>query len=160
MLPHALTVVLVETELAPAAAWATRTGTQLSWDPERLSLRVVLVQAQRGEKFYLLGQLEGYKALPPTWTFCDENWQTPGLKRNYPMPGPVPGAGSSIFHPNPVICAPFNRLAYQENGGPHADWGGATQWFAAGRGSVQAHTLGDMLAVVNFHLLHSPGRMV
>ena len=33
------------------------------------------------------------------------------------------GSGS-IFHPARVICGPFNRLALQQHGGPHGNWGG------------------------------------
>jgi hypothetical protein len=66
----------------------------------------------------------------------------------------VPG---SIFHPNRLICAPWNRLAYGEHGGPHADWGGQTSWTSVGAGYTKGDTLGDMLSQIALHLAVSPG---
>jgi hypothetical protein len=62
----------------------------------------------------------------------------------------------SIFHGSGVICAPFNRLAYGEHGGPHGDWGGPLSWLNV-RGHVRATALADMLALIIAHLNYSPG---
>ncbi|MFC0028006.1 hypothetical protein ACFFMM_00510 [Micromonospora chaiyaphumensis] len=63
----------------------------------------------------------------------------------------------SIFHPNRLICAPWNRLAYAEHGGPHPDWGALTNWKTAGAGYTKADTLADMLSQIHLHLTLSPG---
>ena len=161
MIPRATTFALVEHELAPALQWAERRSIELTWHPEILEVRAVLTQRATGEKYFLAGQLDGYRAVPPAWEFRDAQWSDSRNKRNYPRAAVIPGVGnSSMFHPNPVICAAFNRLAYQQNGGPHGDWGGPEQWLHAGAGYVQAHTLGDMLAAIARDLAYSEGRMV
>lgn len=159
MIPRDLTLGLVEQEeLEPARQWALRAGVELTWRPETLELRGVFRQRSSGELFYLFGNLEGYKAVPPAWEFCDEEWGSPGAKRNYPARATIDGVGS-IFHPNPVICAPFNRLAYQAHGGPHNDWGGPEQWLKAAPGYARADTLADMLALIARDMNYSNGRM-
>jgi len=63
-----------------------------------------------------------------------------------------------------VICAPFNRLAYTTDSGPHADWGGPERWLEASNGAsdrqqVRADTIGDMLQVIYRDFLVTRGRM-
>jgi len=149
---------LVEEELLGCKAWAERNGVALDWLSPELVLRVTLIQPASSEKFYLAGEFGGYKALPPAWEFYDAEWKECGLKHLYPAAAGPPGKGS-IFHTKPVICAPFNRLAYKEHGGPHEDWGGASQWLNAGKNYIQAHTIGDMLAAVVRDLAYGSGRM-
>lgn len=159
MIPRDLTIALVEgVELEPARQWSRRAGVELTWNADALEIRAVFTQRATGEDFHLLGRLDGYKALPPAWTFCDERWGTSNAKRNYPAAASMPGIGS-IFHPNPVICAPFNRLAYSAHGGPHGDWGGPEQWLKAAPTSAHADTLADMLALIGRDMNHSSGRM-
>jgi hypothetical protein len=101
--------------------------------------------------------LNDYRALPPAWRFVDpETGEV--TKRAFPKAGTGPQGSGSIFHSNPVICAPFNRLAYKDNGGPHSDWSGPANWLNV-TGHVVAHTLGEMLSVIDLHLRVSPGRM-
>jgi hypothetical protein len=57
-----------------------------------------------------------------------------------------------------MLCAPWNRLAYAEEGGPHGDWGSALGWLNT-RSYTQAQTVADMLAAVESHLRSSPGRV-
>jgi hypothetical protein len=57
----------------------------------------------------------------------------------------------------PVLCAPWNRLAYAEVAGPHGDWGATTGWLEV-RNTTQATRIADMLATVDAHLRSSPGR--
>ncbi|MEX2374807.1 MAG: hypothetical protein WD942_04365 [Dehalococcoidia bacterium] len=159
MIPRNLTVALIEDEeLEPAREWARRAGVELTWDPRSLEIRAVFTQRTTAELFFLLGRLEGYKAIPPAWDFCDHAWGSPGSKCNYPARASLRGIGS-IFHTNPVICAPFNRLAYQTHGGPHGDWGGPEQWLKAAPGSARADTLADMLALIARDMSNSNGRM-
>jgi len=121
-------------------------------------LRATFQQPASEERFFLAGEFRGYKALPPAWEFYDAEWKERALKQLYPAAAGPPGKGS-IFHTKPVICAPFNRLAYKEHGGPHEDWGGPAQWLNAGKDYVQAHTISDMLAVVARDLAYGCGRM-
>lgn len=159
MIPRDLTIGLVEQEeLEPARQWALRAGVELTWRRETLELRAVFRQRSSGELFYLLGNLEGYKAVPPAWEFYGEEGGSPGAKRNYPARAIIDGVGS-IFHPKPVICAPFNRLAYQAHGGPHKNWGNPEQWLKAATGHAHADTLADMLALIARDMNHSNGRM-
>jgi hypothetical protein len=163
VIPHAHSVAIVEAELDGAGAWACRHGHKLEWTPERLELRLTLVQRTNGDSFYLQGQFTDYRALPPAWDFMDPSWGTGGLLANYPKLQSS-RFGSSIFisHNNKgVICVPFNRLAYHCNGGPHGDWGDATAWLAAvGQGQhVRADHLGDMLQVILRDFSGSEGRM-
>jgi hypothetical protein len=161
MVPHLVTLAIVEEDELPATReWAARAGVDLEWDAPVLELRAVLTQQATGERFYLNGKLDGYRAVPPAWCFCDAKWGTPGQKSNFPAVGSPPGFSGSIFHSNGVICAPFNRLAYKDNGGPHGDWGGPAQWLKAGAGYVHAETLADMLSAVARDLAYSRGRMV
>lgn len=105
----------------------------------------------------LEADLDGYRAVPPAWRFVDP--ETGHVtKRAFPKPGSGPHGSGSIFHSKPVICAPFNRLAYQAHDGPHSDWSGPANWLNV-TGHVVAHTLGEMLSVINLHLRVSPGRM-
>jgi hypothetical protein len=160
VVPHDVTVALIEAEELPAARlWAANVGVDLSWEPSALHVRVVFTQRATGGKFYLMGTVDGYKALPPVWEFFDSTWGLARQKAFYPAPASLPGGIGSIFHTNPVICAPFNRLAYQQHGGPHSDWGGPEQWLRAGAGYVQAETLADMLAVIARDMNYSTGRM-
>lgn len=159
MIARQLTVALVEDEeLEPARDWARRAGVELTWDADSLELRAIFTQRATGERYYLRGRLDGYKAVPPAWEFCDQNWGSPGAKRNYPARASLPGIGS-VFHRKPVICAPFNRLAYKAHGGPHGDWGGPEQWLRAAPESAHAETLADMLALIARDMNYSNGRM-
>jgi hypothetical protein len=65
----------------------------------------------------------------------------------------------SIFHSNGLICATWSRDAYGDRGGPHANWGAATQWQTVAPESVQAATIADMLARIYYELQLSPHRM-
>lgn len=158
MLPREVTLAVVDEELRAARNWADRRGIDLDWEPGPVRLRVVLIQPVSGEPFYLQGVFDAYRALPPSWDFRNEHWKDPDEKTNHPAPGRPPGIGSSIFHTHPVICAPFNRLAYKTHGGPHDNWGGPEQWLHV-QGTVRADTIGDMLAVIARDLACSPGRM-
>jgi len=157
--PTSVTLALVEGEELPAAfRWAEAAGVSLSWIRETLQLRAILRQRATNQKFYLQGTLDGYKALPPAWNFFDSEWKQSG-KPYFPAAASLPTGLSSIFLTNPIVCAPFNRLSYQQHGGPHSDWGGAEQWLRAGAGHVHAETLADMLAVIARDMSYSNGRM-
>ncbi|HVT70443.1 MAG TPA: hypothetical protein VHF26_22040, partial [Trebonia sp.] len=103
----------------------------------------------------LHADLAGYRALPPAWTVIPPDATAPATYR-FPAGGTLPGGVGSVFHNSKVICAPFNRLAYQQHAGPHSDWGGPAAWLSV-RGHVRATTLAEMLAQIIMHLRYSPG---
>ena len=142
-----------------ADAWARRRRTwRVAVDYERLRLSAEVDHPREGQGLLLiLADLDDYRVVPPAWRFVDEAGNSP--KSAWPAPGERLGGGGSIFHSQLVLCAPFNRLAYAQHGGPHGDWGAPTNWLAERPGIVRASNLGEMLAVIDLHLSVSPGRM-
>ncbi len=171
------TRIIIEPEIRGAQAWADRHGIGLVWLPEALELRAIVTQLSADDRFYLRGRFSGYRALAPEWTFSDENWVHAGRLCDAPKPASTQ-FGASIFiayqHPalsipnHAVICVPFNRFAYTDGSGPHADWGGPAQWMEVGRqpqapsappGPVRAEMVGDMLQVICRDFARTSGRM-
>lgn len=157
--PPAVTRAVLGHELPPAKAWAERHRWVLLFhdDSFRLDLRFIHPREEHG-RVRLLGDLVGYKVVPPAWQFVDFETGEPS-RSAWPAPGSLPRVSSSIFHSSGVICAPFNRLAYKDHGGPHGDWSGAENWLAVRPAIVRATTIGEMLQVIALHLSVSPGRM-
>ena len=171
------TRIIIESEIHGAQAWAERHGIGCTWIPEILELRVVLMQLTGDNRFYLRGRFQDYRALAPEWTFSDENWMQAGRLCDAPNPaGTQFGASIFIVFENrelsipkhAVICVPFNRLAYKDGSGPHADWGGPAQWMEVSRQPqapgaaplpVRAEMVGDMLQVIYRDFIRSTGRM-
>lgn len=159
MIPREHTLIHLEDELPGARCWAERHDVPFLWVPESLEVRATFVQPETNEVFYLRGRFDNYREIAPAWTFTDAAWTAEPRQQLFPRPGQTP-YGASVFHGNPVICVPFNRLAYKEHRGPHDDWGGPANWLTAGRpNEVKAHYLGDMLGVIYQHFLFSRGRM-
>lgn len=162
MLPPAVTDAAIDGELPGAIAWAKRHG--IAMDTRLLAnriIRAVFVHPDEGEKFYLQGVFEDYKALPPIWEWRDENWSSPGALRMSPKLDGSPFGGSVFIQHegNAIICAPFNRLAFGTHGGPHSDWGNPAQWTTAAEGYAHAVKIGDMLNLIWRDFLSSKGRM-
>jgi hypothetical protein len=156
MVPAAVTLAVLNQEVPAAQRWAARHAWAIEVDLDALQLTGITRHPADDSELVLIGQFTGYRAVPPAWRFVDPaTGQTTSCA--FPAAGSSPG-GSSIFHTMPVLCAPWNRLAYAEGGGPHGDWGAAAGWLKV-RNTTQAHTIADMLATVNAHLRHSPGRM-
>ena len=161
MVPGNTTISFVEHELEGAHAWATRHGVSLKWHPDELALHVTMEQTSTGDIFYLLGRFENYREEPPEWLFCDERWAGKVDRKYFPQPQSA-SIGSTFLSNGPkapVICAPFNRLAYAEHDGPHDDWGSSAQWITPKGGSVYATNIGDMLQAIRRDLNASKGRM-
>ena len=74
----------------------------------------------------------------------------------HPQPGAGKGITGSIFHSSGRICAPFNRLAYHQHGGPHNNWGGPECWLNV-KGQIRETDLAGMFASIVGHLKVSPG---
>jgi hypothetical protein len=153
------TLILLEDELSGAQAWATHHDVPLLWVPEVLEMRATFTQPETKDLFYLRGRVDDYREIPPAWTFTDATWAAEPCAQLFPRPAQTP-YGTSVFLNQPVICAPFNRLAYKEHEGPHQDWAGPVNWLTAGQpNEVKALFLGDMLSVIHQHFFCTRGRM-
>jgi len=150
--PRSVTIATVEDELPAVTAYAQRHDWAVNWDTEQIRLTFDGKHPADATPIRIVAAVEGYKALPPAWTFEDPA----GKRAIFPKAGSVNGK-SSIFHQGRHrICAPFNRLAYGQHGGPHSDWGGPERWLEV-RGHIRATTLANMLASILGHLKASPG---
>ena len=71
-----------------------------------------------GGELWARCEFDQYPTLPPIWRWCGPN----GTMLDDPRIIPI--GGSSYFHGNGVLCAPWNRLAYSQSDGrgPHNDW--------------------------------------
>lgn len=76
---------------------------------------VLRLPARDGQFYFVSCAGVDYAGLPAAWQWCGEV----GAELGHPKHCP---AGSGYFHGSNVICAPWNRLAYQDVGGPHGDW--------------------------------------
>ena len=91
----------------------------LGWKLERLTPTsfTLTMPATDGSFFSVLCLAERYSAEPPAW-----HWYNTGTKKlDEPQDTPKE---VGFFHQKGVICAPWNRLAYQtvDPRGPHNDW--------------------------------------
>ena len=75
---------------------------------------VLTLPAKDGSIVQLQVECDGYPVIPPAWHFCNPSTGQLDQRRDIPR-------GGGFFHGAGVICAPWNRLAYQPNG-PHNDW--------------------------------------
>lgn len=162
LLPAATVKATVAAELPAAHAWAKRQGHELNYDAETLTLRVWL-EGPDGERYLLLGMFEDYQTLPPAWRFVHPDTTEAIGSAAYPAPAqPYPRGSPLILDSGAdgaVICAHFNRLAYTEEGGPHGDWGGLSNWQnTEGAGYTRATTIADMLARIALDVADSNGR--
>ena len=161
MLPDHVTVAAFASELEPAREWAKREQCQLECNLPEKVLRVTLVRDDSAERFYLRGRFDEYKALPPIWEWCDANWSNAGDRGLSPDAAQT-SHGSSMFLNHrgaAIICAPFNRLAYADHGGPHKNWGKLTHWMTVNRDVIYAVTIGDMLHAIARDFRYTSGRM-
>ena len=161
MLPAVVVEAAIAAELDGTRAWAKRYGLDLAWNSAERILRVTLVQANTQEPFFLQGQFDNYKALPPIWDWRDGTWSNPSTLPASPKPGTTPfGSPMFICHNNKaIICAPFNLLAYGTHGGPHSNWGDPAQWMTAGGNYVRATIIGDMLQAILRDFRFTAGHM-
>jgi hypothetical protein len=151
MIPTVVTAAAVEAEFPAVTAWAARRpGWTVRLDATRLTLHADTVHPVTSQPIAITADLTSYPAVPPAWTIT-------GPGGAFPAAGQFPGVPGSIFHPNRVICAPWNRLAYGEHDGPHPDWAGQTNWTNIAAGFTKADTLADMLSQIALHLAASPG---
>lgn len=158
MVPTDTTLAVVQHELQLAQAWAARHAWDLALNTDTLVLNCSTVHPVDGKPVRLRADLVGYRAVPPAWQCVDS--EGAHAKSAYPTPGTLPDGKSSLFHSQPVICAPFNRLAFADGNGPHqGDWGPATRWLTVTGDFAKPTTLAEMLQVLDVHLRFSPGWM-
>jgi hypothetical protein len=146
-------------EIPAARVWATRRGLEIFYNSDDLTL--VLALAGRPEKedsawepYLVRADLDEYDVLPPSWRFLDpRNGAAIGTPA-YPQPTP-----NSVFHTNGLICAPWNRLAYQSEGGVHTDWSLGSGWKTSAPTHTRAATIPDMLDRIFRDMTRSRGRM-
>jgi hypothetical protein len=155
VLPKNITIASVEDELPALFAFGQRYGWAIKWIPDSLVLLADGKHPADDSPARIHGDVSSYRALPPAWRFIVVDGDTTDKVRAVKS-GCLPGGISSMFHDNGVICAPFNRLAYQEHGGPHSDWNGPPRWLEV-KGKVSATTLAEMLAQILLHLNYSLG---
>ncbi|SDL17403.1 hypothetical protein SAMN05428985_110188 [Nocardioides sp. YR527] len=157
-----ITEAVLADELPAITAWAERHGWEFNYDSITLRGRAVVEHPRVADlRVVFWFDASGYpNRQPPAW-WCGGDGATICTERaGYPRPSPTPPPGpphGSIFHTNPVICAPWNRLAYSIHGGPHADWPALAAWRTCGVGYTQAHTIADMLSALEIHLARSDG---
>jgi hypothetical protein len=151
-----VTHAVVAEEMVAVTAWTRRRpGWTASLDVEQLLLTVDGVHPVTAERVRIQADLNGYRAIPPAWTFIPPAGSTSTTP--FPSLAEPPVVPGSVFHSNKFICAPWNRLAHAERGGLHADWGGLANWTSAGGGSTKADTLADMIDQLHLHLSLSKG---
>jgi hypothetical protein len=175
MVPAIVTQAAIESEMDAISAWADRWGWDVRYDHAAQRGVAVATHPAVEAKVAFYFDTEGYPEVPPAWwcgpVVTGEPEAEDGAARtqdllslaavagHYPSPAsePIVGLTGSIFHPQPVMCAPWNRLAYGHYGGPHQDWGAMTGWKNAGGDYTQAHSIADMLSTLRLHLRYSPG---
>lgn len=146
-------------EIPAARKLAVRRGLELDYQEHELSLTVRLQgpgadPSAPPEPYLVLASFEDYPVLPPAWRFVDPRTGADVGPGAYPRP-----TGPSVLHPNGLICAHWNRLAYSDVGGPHGDWGGLANWQNPPAGTSVAFTVPDMLARIIREVAASAGRM-
>lgn len=151
--PPSMVRANLEAERDAARAWAGRHNWSLRWLLDDLVLRAATYHLAAKRLVELRVRCDSYRALPSVWDFVRPGTDETG--RPY-----CPSAGPrSIFHGKGIICAPWNRGAYVELGGPHGDWSGPSSWLQVGGAVSVAKSIPDMLAVLDSHLRQSPGMM-
>lgn len=155
MVPREVTLAVLADELDIACKWTQETEWRLEFDDGLLVIYASRDHPAGCGPVLLEGMCDSYRALPPAWRFVDPVSRLP-TPETTPSRGRVNGK-STILHSVGVICAHFSRTAYKEfhTGGPHSNWDLAS-WDTVTEG-VQAHTISQMLAVIDRHLGHSPG---
>lgn len=157
MIPAVATRSVVEAEMAAVNAWvASHPGWVADFTPDSLQLNLDTVHPAAGVPIRISADLSGYRAIPPAWRFT----ATPdGAAARFPTASTnnTIVTGSIFLEGQRVICAPWNRLAFKENDGPHQDWGALTNWTTAAPGYTHAEELADMVSQIALHLSLSPG---
>src|SRR3954469_7862159 len=91
-------------EMSATVAWASRHELLLEYNPERLTLWLALTAdgtAERSapERYLLRGRFDGYRGVPPEWTFVHPDTREEIGAAAFPHPDPLrpPPLGPSLF---------------------------------------------------------------
>ena len=161
--PTAVSVAAIVGELKGAATWLKRNKVKVDDSLiDNLILRVSFIQPKTGDRFFLQGTFDNYKIWPPMWDWFDETWSDNEGKHLSPARASI--TRPMFFEDDPrdkgIICAPFSRLTYGMHGGPHSDWRTLEDWNKYKHPKIMhADTIGDMLQLIQYDLVHSAGRM-
>ena len=148
--PAEASLQAVQAELVAAAAYAAAAGLPLdsmALTTENLRFLVTFENSQ-GERFVAEFECREYPMHPPTVEFISEDRLERGTQRLYP----------NGFHATPCICMRYNRKAYNEKGGPHADWR-LLDWRLPTGNGVAIDTLALMVSDLDSKIRQSSGRM-
>jgi hypothetical protein len=158
--PHLIARGFVEApgEMPAAIKLAARRQLEFRYDRAELTASLALsgpsaTEGSAEEPYLIVASFDDYPLLPPVWQFVD-----PKTGCDIGLPGYPRPVGASVIHPNGLVCAHWSRKAYQEEGGPHSNWGGARNWENPVEGSV-ALTIADMLDRLIREVGWSRGRM-
>lgn len=161
LLPKAtVTATLAQADQIPAAlTWARRRALELEYDEEGLVVRLRLqgpgpTADSQAEAYLITGEMDEFDVLPVLWRYVDPRTGAMVGLAAYPRP-----AGDSVFHSQGLICAPWSRLAYKTEGGPHGDWGQLTDWKTPRAPYTHAIAIPDMLDRLYRETNRSVGRM-
>lgn len=90
-----------------------------SWPLERTDVPgfILGLSARDGEKYWLKADCDGFSVTPPAWHWYNPETEEIDQTKDTPQ-------GSGFLHGSERICAPWNRIAYQQVDpkGPHPDW--------------------------------------
>jgi hypothetical protein len=164
LLPRKVVLANLKEEMAGALRWARHHSLVHGWDESGLLLTVRLEgladASGHREPYLITGLFDDYRVIPPAWRFVDpRTCDDLGLPA-FPTAGSYPGG--SVLHPNGVVCAPWNRLAYKttENAsGVHEDWGALTAWESAAPNHTLARTIPEMLGRLRLEVAMSNHRL-
>jgi hypothetical protein len=109
------TELIVAEQLAALAANAAEMGWLLAILGD--GTFVLGVPAKDGSHLYWRCETDRYPTWPPAWHWSDAVGKEIDTAN-------VIARGGNFFHDNGVVCAPWNRLAYNavDKRGPHGDW--------------------------------------
>jgi hypothetical protein len=147
MVPAEVPRAHVEDALGPLEVAVSRQGWSVEWRPHSLILLFRGTHPTSGEALCLAADVSGFDAIPPAWRFVNPEEPEADSPR-FPT-GPGPYGKSTIFHSKRRICAPFNRLAYKQEGGMHGNWN-LPRWKEVK--NLGATSLCEMFAVIIAHL--------
>jgi hypothetical protein len=145
-----LTLETVQQELAAAASFAAAAGLDVETSEltEVQPRFVIVFRNASGERFFAEFDCRDYPMYPPTSEFLDATHVARGQRGLYPVG----------FHPMPCVCARYNRKAYVERGGPHADWR-LVDWQLPTGSGVAVDSITMMLSDLHGKIARSTGRM-
>jgi len=148
--PAEVTLEAVREELVLAHRYATSLGCKM--DDSELSagsLRFyVTFLNQDGVPFFAEFECTDYPMYPPTVEFVSQDHTRRAARELYPRG----------FHNAPCVCARYNRKAYKQHGGPHADWR-LVDWRLPTSGGTAVDSITMMLSDLQSKISRSTGRL-